>query len=69
MYAIGEDGKNFDLSNANTVLRLKLWYTKEMHTQLMQRVFNLSGYMLYVPVNVFFSHVGTIFCLPIFEQY
>ena len=45
--------KNFDLSKANTVWRLKLGYTKVMHTQLMQRVCNLSVYTLYVPVNVF----------------
>ena len=25
--------------------------------------------MLYVPVNIFFSHVGTISCLPGFNQY
>ena len=32
---------------------------KTMHTQLIQRVFNLSVLSIYVPVNVF-SHVGTI---------
>ena len=45
--------KKFVLSKANTVERLNIWYTKVMHTQQMQRVFNLPVYTLYVPVNDF----------------
>ena len=33
--------------------RLKLSYTKVMQSQLMQFVFNLCVYMLYVPIYVF----------------